>query len=146
MESLEDKLERLSPEQRKEVEDFVDFLLFQHIPFRPPDSGSHGPMPFRNVAPLPLSLIEPVQTMEISSSLQEDSSLSEETASSAGKSTQSPPNVANESLNDHVSHDYIDYGQFEKSSPASDAVKRIRQKTIRPDDNDKTRHLLDWID
>ena len=144
MESLEDKLERLSPEQRKEVEDFVDFLLFRHIPFRPPDSGSPGPMQFRNVAPLPLSLNEPVQPMEIPSSLQEDRNLSEETTSSAGKSPQSPP--ANESLNDHVSHDYMDYGQFEKSSPASDAVKRIRQKKIRPDDNDKTQHLLDWID
>ena len=29
MESLESKLDRLSPEQRKEVEDFVDFLLFR---------------------------------------------------------------------------------------------------------------------
>ena len=27
MESLESKLDRLSPEQRREVEDFVDFLI-----------------------------------------------------------------------------------------------------------------------
>ncbi len=29
MESLESKLDRLSPEQRKEVEDFVEFLIFR---------------------------------------------------------------------------------------------------------------------
>ena len=29
MESLESKLDRLSPEQRKEVEEFVDFLMYR---------------------------------------------------------------------------------------------------------------------
>ena len=29
MESLESKLDRLSPEQRKEVEDFMDFLMYR---------------------------------------------------------------------------------------------------------------------
>ena len=59
MESLESKLERLTPVQRQEVEDFVDFLLSRSgmirdiprpLPVTPPLNG----------APPPLTLIEPV--------------------------------------------------------------------------------------
>ena len=32
MESLESKLDRLTPEQRREIEDFVDFLLHRNDP------------------------------------------------------------------------------------------------------------------
>ncbi len=36
MESLENRMERLTPEQRMEVEDFVDFLLLANPDERPP--------------------------------------------------------------------------------------------------------------
>ena len=37
MESLESKLDRLTPDQRKEIEDFVDFLLYRsgNLPVAP---------------------------------------------------------------------------------------------------------------
>ncbi|HQI14412.1 MAG TPA: DUF2281 domain-containing protein [Methanolinea sp.] len=36
MEGITEKLSRLPPELRKEVEDFVDFLLERHVPQRDP--------------------------------------------------------------------------------------------------------------
>ncbi len=62
MESLESKIERLPPEQHKEVEDFVDFLLFrsgivQESPVLPVPPRS------LNAAP-PLIVQEPVHILE----------------------------------------------------------------------------------
>ena len=64
MESLESKLDRLSPEQRKEIEDFVDFLLSRSgTGVVPPSTPVNNP-PVLNIAPPPLSLIEPVHAEE----------------------------------------------------------------------------------
>jgi hypothetical protein len=64
MESLKRKLERLSPEQQKEVEDFADFLL-QHPKTPPslpinPDATPHPLV----VAPPPLTVQEPASARE----------------------------------------------------------------------------------
>ena len=43
MESLESRMERLTPEQRREVEDFVDFILLKNnirqVPVSPPNQA-----------------------------------------------------------------------------------------------------------
>src|SRR5512137_335470 len=64
MESLESKLDRLSPEQRKEVEDFVDFLLFRSGNVPAPLTAGQTPVSFQNVAPPPLFVQEPVHLTE----------------------------------------------------------------------------------
>src|SRR5512137_14976 len=64
MESLESKLDRLSPEQRKEVEDFVDFLLFRSGNLPSPGAAGQPPVSFQNVAPPPLFVQEPAHHTE----------------------------------------------------------------------------------
>ncbi len=64
MESLESKLDRLSPEQRKEVEDFVDFLLSRSGNVPAPPAAGQTPVSFQNVAPPPLFVQEPAHHAE----------------------------------------------------------------------------------
>jgi len=41
----------------------------------------------------------------------------------------------------------MDYGQFEQHpSPATEAVQKVRRKIIAREEQDKTHHLLDWVD
>jgi hypothetical protein len=41
----------------------------------------------------------------------------------------------------------MDYGQFEQSpSPATEAVKKVKQKIGRREEHEKSHQLLDWID
>jgi hypothetical protein len=48
---------------------------------------------------------------------------------------------------DRITHDYMDYGQFEqKSSPATIAVKNVKEKLQKQKDQEKPRVMLDWID
>lgn len=146
-ESLENKLYRLSPDQRNEVEDFVDFLLSRSGPFRPPifSSCDPPPLPLKN-APPPLTMVEPVHVVEIPSSLPQVINGSNGPVSALERDIQTPATAVSSNANDMVSRDYMDYGQFEQFSPGTDTVKKIRQKMTRPDDNDKTRQILDWIE
>jgi len=148
MESLESKLERLSPEQRKEIEDFVDFLLHRV-----------EPAPARQAPPL-LQLVPPPLTVPDG----------EPGLPSSGEAVprrvivrSSPPVVAEEEPEpvvqeitvggeDFATRNYLDYGKFEKTSqvlppsPATEAVKRVKEKIGNRAENDKSRQLLDWID
>jgi hypothetical protein len=122
MESLESKLDRLAPEQRKEVEDFVDFLIFrsgesQAIP-QAPSISSQAPPPLETVplSPPPRPVPAPAQE-----------------SPSTGE--------------DWITRDYMDYGQFdEASSPATESVKKVKQKISRREEHEKPHPLLDWID
>ena len=49
-------------------------------------------------------------------------------------------------VDDQISRDYMDYGQFERSSPAIEAVKKVKAKIIQKSEQEKSSHLLDWID
>lgn len=152
MESFESKLDRLSPEQRKEAEDFVDFLLSRsgQVSAFPAIAGI--PHQVMNAAPPPpLSLPEPVVHGVFAHP-------------AAGQQDQIPPDRLTEQVSpdepppapfheigggphDHVTSDYMDYGQFERQpSPADEAVKKIKRKTITREGQDKPRHLLDWVD
>jgi len=147
MESLENKLDRLAPEQRKEVEEFVDFLLYRSGNSHE-SSGSAPVTPeFRNVAPPPLSQMEPVNVTENSSPVVYDAQVSG-----------SPPPVGNgegpasimeivTDSDDRISREYMDYGQFDKNpSPATTAVKKVKEKLQKRTENEKSRVSLDWID
>jgi hypothetical protein len=140
MGSLESKLERLAPEQRKEVEDFVDFLIFRsgEPPAAPrmitqaPPVLSRVPPPMETVplppAPAPASYLEPVPpppSGQVPAPVQESLPVEE----------------------DWITRDYIDYGQFEQTpSPATEAVKKVKQKINQREEQEKSHQLLDWID
>ena len=48
---------------------------------------------------------------------------------------------------DRIARDYMDYGQFERtSSPAITAVKKVKEKLQKREENEKPRVSLDWID
>jgi hypothetical protein len=48
---------------------------------------------------------------------------------------------------DWITRDYADYGKFEEApSPPAETVKNVKRKIITRDTEDKSRHLLDWVD
>jgi hypothetical protein len=136
MESLESKLDRLSPEQRKETEDFVDFLLSRSGQAGIPMEVSHNSPPVLRVAPPPLTMIGPVQAVDTRpGGLEDIGRLDNLIPPAAGNDAVSAPfQEIGGGMQDRLSHDYLDYGQFERqSSPAKEG-------------QDKPRHLLDWVD
>ena len=153
MDSLESRLERLTPGQRREVEDFVDFLLQQSgtspalkipVPQAPPQSLNVAPPVFTAqespVNPEPLRINVHDYTPE--AGLPASTPVYEE----------SPPLIAEitTSAEDLLTHDYMDYGQFDQlsrqPSPADEAVRNVKVKISRKDKEDRTHQLLDWID
>jgi hypothetical protein len=148
MESLESKLDRLSPEQRGEIEDFVDFLLSRSGQGGIPSNAFCDPPPVLNVAPPPLTLIEPVHNGETQPvKLQDRARTDDRAASPAGDMAISVPFQEIGGRSDLITHDYMDYGQFEhQPSPATEAVKKVKRKIIGREGQDKPRHLLDWVD
>jgi hypothetical protein len=149
MESLESKLERLSPEQRKETEDFVDFLLSRSGQASIPPEVYGNPPPVLNMAPPPFTLIEPVSVVETRPVRLPDPACTDERAApAAGEEPVSPWfQEIGGGIQDRITHDYMDYGQFEKQpSPATEAVKKVRRKIIAREGQEKPRHLLDWVD
>lgn len=147
MESLESKLDRLSPEQRKEVEDYVDFLLFRSGNLPAPAAGQ-PPVSFQNVAPPPLFVQEPAHHTESAPIESNDSHPVKISPKPIQDEKQAEPIqeiiIGGE---DRITHDYMDYGQFEqKSSPATIAVKNVKEKLQKQKEQEKPRVMLDWID
>jgi hypothetical protein len=147
MESLESKLDRLSPEQRKEVEDFVEFLLSRSgLVFPPLNIPVNNPKVL-NVTPPPLSLSEPVHAGEPGPVRLPDLARTGTRAGSADESASAPFHEINGGLPEEVHRDYMDYGQFEQyPSPATEAVRKVKRKIIEREEQDKPRHLFDWVD
>jgi len=142
MESLESRLDRLSPEQRREVEDFVDFLLQKpKTPHPAPLAPAAAPPPLAAASPPffeqePASEPEPVKLHDlirrqepIAASPQEDvASLVQEIS------------IGDDDL---PSGDYMDYGQFDQEKKA---VVQKKQKKSREKATDSSAHLLEWIE
>jgi hypothetical protein len=133
MESLERKLERLSPEQRREVEDFLDFLLQRKKTSPPPPlhPGSAPPV-LQEPAPVP----EPINVFDLIR-------------------RQGPPIPPQEDPvallmqeivadgDDSLTEDSMDYGQFEEGK------KKIAGKKQDPQNDPaegRAADLLEWID
>lgn len=148
MESLESKLDRLSSEQRKETEDFVDFLLSRSGQVNTPPNPTRDSPPVLNVAPPPLSLIEPVPVEESRPVRLQDLARTTERAALLNEDESAPaPFQEISGGSDRITHDYMDYGQFEQHpSPATEAVKKVKRKIIAREEEEKPRHLLDWVD
>jgi hypothetical protein len=142
MESLESRMERLTPEQRKEVEDFVDFILLKNNIRQAPATASPPPPVMMNTPPV-LSIDQsphqpPVRMQDL---VIRDESRSPDIA------VPSPLREITSDSEDWITRDYVDYGKFEQApSPATEAVKKVKQKIIAREAEDKSRHLLDWVD
>jgi len=147
MESLESKLDRLLPEQRKEVEEFVDFLLYRSGNLHEPPVALGSP-DLQKVAPPPLAFMEPVNTQENPQVKLYDTNQGEN--SSLPVNNKEKVKSIQEIVvggDEQVTCDYMDYGQFEqKSSPATIAVKNVKEKLQKREEREKPRVSLDWID
>jgi len=148
MESLESKLDRLSPEQRKEVEDFVDFLVFRSGNFSVSPPGAADPVRIQNAAPPPLILQEPVHVLDNSPLKENDVTRSTPLPVPAIPEEKAAPLKEIGPVNDdRITRDYMDYGQCDRSpSPATAAVKKVKEKLQKRAENEKPRVSLDWID
>ena len=148
MESLESKLDRLSPEQRKEVEDFVDFLVFRSGNFSVSPPGAADPVRLQNAAPPPLILQEPVHVLDNSPLKENDVTRSAPSPGPAIPEEKAVPLQEIGPVNDdRITRDYMDYGQYDRSpSPATAAVKKVKEKLQKRAENEKPRVSLDWID
>lgn len=139
MESLESKIERLPPEQRKEVEDFVDFLVFRS------GIAQESPVPPRilNAAP-PLIVQEPVHILENPPFKTEGIPVN---VSRTGPAEQPAPfQEISEPDDDRIVRDYMDYGQFDRPpSPAATAVTKVKEKLRKQEEEEKPRVSLDWV-
>jgi hypothetical protein len=152
MESLENKLDRLSPEQRREVEDFVDFLIQRAEGIRVTiQLASHDASPpLKSVAP-PLISPDPISSDDASVLPVRDVNNS----STASPSTHEVlvHEIAGTDGN-NTPDEYFEYGKFEKSappaafppSPADAAVQKVKNKLIQKSEQVSKDKLLDWID
>lgn len=148
MESLESKLDRLSPEQRKEVEEFVDFLMYR--------SGTSPGTPattlvspdLKKAAPPPLTVPEPVHTSDKPpQKICDFPRIDNSSLSSVNEEQVSLMQEITVGADDRITRDYMDYGQYEnQSSPAVIAVKNVKEKLKKQGEQDKPRVSLDWID
>jgi len=148
MESLESKLDRMSPEQRKEVEEFVDFLLYRSGSVHESPGTAPVPQEFKQVAPPPLTLSEPGHVTENSPPKIYDLPRVETSTIPVRNEEQiSPLQEITIGGDDRITRDYMDYGKYEsQSSPATIAVKNVKEKLKKQEEGEKPRVSLDWID
>jgi uncharacterized membrane protein len=147
MDPLENKLDRLSPEQRREVEDFVDFLIQRAEGIRGTvQLPSHDPPAAKSVAP-PLITPDPAPVEEPAApQLHEE----DRPAVPAPVHDAEPQAAVHEIETDDG---LLDYGKFEKKavaplppSPADAAVQKVKRKLIQKSEQASKNQLLDWID
>jgi len=148
MESLESKLDRMSPDQRREVEDFMDFLLYRSVSPQGVSSQTTALPPVAKPAPPGIPVMAPMLMQETPQVVVHEQNIRQEESSSLGMSGEhySPIQEITVEVDDQISRDYMDYGQFEQSSPAIEAVKKVKAKLIQKSEQEKSSHLLDWID
>ena len=146
MESIESKLDRLSPEQRREVEDFLDFLL-QRVKTPPALPLNHAPAPPAHaVAPPPLTDQEPAPAPEPVKVY--DLIRRQEPAPALPQEDPVTLLMQEIAVDDSLADDYMDYGKYEQPppSPATEAVKRVKEKLQQKKEAEPSNQLLDWID
>jgi hypothetical protein len=147
MESLESKLDRLSPEQRREVEDFVDFMLQKSTTLLPAPLAPAAVSPPLAAASVPFFDQEPVSAPE-PVKLHDLIRRKDPPAASTQEDVASLVQEISISDDDSLTGDYLDYGKFEPASPspATEAVKRVKEKIREKKEHDPAPHLLEWID
>lgn len=147
MESLESKLDRLSPDQRREVEDFVDFLLYRSGSPQGTFSQPAVNPPVVKPAPPVIPVMAPMIISESPPVVVHEQNIRQDESSYEGvpEEYSSPIREITVEVEDRISRDYLDYGQFEQQSPATEAVRKVRTKLIQKSEQEKSHHL-DWID
>jgi hypothetical protein len=147
MESLESKLDRLSLEQRKEVEEFVDFLFYRSGNTCEFPGTTEVPMVFKKTAPPSLVAQEPAHT-PYNFPIKDDDMIPGEILSDPVQTKQGTLfNGISSAGDDRITRDYLDYGQYNQTpSPATAAVKNVKEKLQKRAENEKSRVSLDWID
>jgi hypothetical protein len=150
MDSLENKLDRLTPGQRREVDDFVDFLLQQSsgtVPVKMPVPQLSPPS---GIAPPPFTVQEPEVSRESPAPRPSDLIMADETPETATPVDESSVIQEITVGGDVLAQDYMDYGAFDQSqrqeSPADEAVRKVKQKLIQKSGESPSHNLLDWID
>jgi hypothetical protein len=141
MEPLEERIARLPPEQRKEVEDFVDFLLLKNTTQQQSAACAYPVPPVLSADPTP-AVTAPLSRLP-------DPVVTEEPALSAVSPEPCPPafHEIGGGSEDRLTHDFMDYSKYEQSpSPATEAVVKVKRKIIARQAEEKPRHLLDWVD
>ena len=146
MESLESKMDRLSPDQRKEVEDFVDFLIYRSGNQAESHAAVPPPPPIQNLAPPPLSPAEHVHDPESPPSGIYDAPAAGISSPVRNEEHLAPVREIVASGDDRITREYMDYGQYEQNSPAVLAVKNVKEKLQKRKEQEKPRVSLDWID
>ncbi len=150
MESLESKLDRLNPVQRKEVESFVDFLLSREGGV-PVTMGAAQVPPVQYAVPPPMILHEPSTITESSHPADQ---LSYQQVPAMDHDEEAIQEIA-VGGSDWVTKDFLDYGNFEENSrpalsstpsPAAEAVQRIKKKLGDKKQPEPGKHILEWID
>jgi hypothetical protein len=142
MESLESRMERLTPEQRREVEDFVDFILLKSNIRQVPVNASPSTVMLNTP---PVLSADPAPPLQQSGRMQELAVQDE--SRSPGIPASSPVPEITSGSQDWITRDYMDLGQYEQApSPVTEAVKKVKRKIIAREAGDTSRHLLDWVD
>ncbi|WP_292370427.1 hypothetical protein [Methanoregula sp. UBA64] len=157
MESLESKLDRLTPGERREVEDFVDFLIQRAEGMRAPapvvPAFRDTSAPARSIAP-PLITADPVvpdEPVAYPAPAPHEIPAAPELIQPAASPAPQPPLVLEIETDDGL----LDYGRFEKGaaaaraplppSPADAAIQKVKRKLIQKSEPPKNQ-MLDWID
>lgn len=141
MESLESRMERLTPDQRMEVEDFVDFLLLKNN-FRQNPQAVTPTSPILMNAP-PVLSAEPAPALPATQMqgplIHEEPHLPE---------SLDPEPASIREIADSCEDGYMDYGRYEQAAaiPAAGPEKSVKRKVIAREVEEKSRHLLDWVD
>jgi hypothetical protein len=147
MESLESKLDRLSPEQRREIEDFVDFLLQRAVTSAPAPLTLPGALSPQVVVATPPPPIQDPDAAPESVKLHD---LIRHQEPQDALPHEDPVTLLMQEIavDDSLTGDYMDYGIYEQppSSPATEAVKRVKEKMSHKKVHDPAKQLLEWID
>ena len=149
MDSLESKLDRLSAEQRREAEDFIDFLIQRAEGIRVTVHCHRTMSPGPEIGRTPLITPDPVTVEEPAVSLPRDNA--------HGGCTDAVPEAEPQAVVHEIEIDdgLLDYGKFERtvaapaplpSSPADAAVQKVKRKLIQKSEQASKNHsLTGWI-
>ncbi|MCK9580908.1 MAG: hypothetical protein M0Q92_10745 [Methanoregula sp.] len=146
MESLESRIARLTPEQQREVEDFVDFLLLKNNIRQAPVSAM--PSPALMAVP-PVMIPEPVPAIPLNSVPAPSMPFISESPLIVINAESSPAPIREIMVggDDGITRDYLDYGEFDHDrSPANRPAKKGRHGVIVRQTVEKSPHVLDWFD
>jgi len=150
MDSLESKLDRLSAEQHREAEDFVDFLIQRAEGIRVTVQ-----LPSHDVPPALKSVAPPLITPDPAPVEEPLAPLPREDAPAAAHEAvpEAEPQAAVHEI--ETDDGLLDYGKFERTaaapaplpqSPADAAVQKVKRKLIQKSEQASKNQLLDWMD